>query len=67
MLREALDKSFFGFALFCTALWMAGHVEKYQLWKTDWQCTQSVVVKETLPREEECVQYTKRATESNGR
>jgi hypothetical protein len=29
--------------------------------RKEWQCTQSVVVKPTLPRQEECTQYTKEA------
>lgn len=29
----------------------------------NWQCTQSQVTKETLPREEECVQWTRKGKE----
>lgn len=32
----------------------------YQLAPDDWQCTASVVVNDTLPREEVCTQYTRK-------
>lgn len=35
-------------------------VADYRIPATSWQCSQSRVVSEELPRKEECVQYTKK-------